>query len=185
MLSSLHEEHLNIAQLLQLLKYKLATIRSEQQVSYFLIRDVVDYLREVSDKFHHPKEDMLYDYYLKYRVVEGEVANRLRDDHAGLLTVGAELKEMVEMILMDAVIPLDQFTAKLEQFVELQEAHMNYEEESIFPQLRDSLTEDDWRHLEQSWQNRAISDPLFGAEVSQHFQTLAQRLSLPHSPQPE
>ena len=70
MLSSLHKDHLNIARLLTLLKHKLAAIRHEQQVSYFLLRDVVDYLREVSDKHHHPKEDMIYDYYLKYRVVE-------------------------------------------------------------------------------------------------------------------
>ncbi|MGY6038701.1 hemerythrin domain-containing protein [Aeromonas sp. AE23HZ002T15] len=182
MLSSLHKDHLNIAKLLQLLKYKLVAIRGEQPISYFLIRDVVDYLREVSDKVHHPKEDMIYDYYLKYRVVEGEVANRLHEEHAQLLETGTELKEMVEMILMDAVIPLDQFTARLEQFIEQQEAHMNYEEGVIFPHLRDSLTEDDWRHLEQLWHNRAENDPLFGAEVSQHFQALARQLSLPLSP---
>lgn len=182
MLSSLHKDHLNIAKLLQLLKYKLVAIHDEQPVSYFLIRDVVDYLREVSDKVHHPKEDLIYDYYLKYRVVEGEVANRLHEEHAKLLVAGTELKEMVEMILLDAVIPLDEFAARLEQFIALQEAHMNYEEEVIFPHLRDSLTEDDWRQLEQLWQNRAISDPLFGVEVSQHFQTLAKQLSLPLSP---
>ncbi|ELM3750363.1 hemerythrin domain-containing protein [Aeromonas dhakensis] len=181
MLASLHKDHLNIARLLDLLKQKLAAIRSEERVSYFLIRDVVDYLREVSDKYHHPKEDIIYDYYLKYRVVEGDVANRLQLEHAKLVEAGAELREMVEMILMDAVIPLDQFTAKLEQFVALQEAHMNYEEGVIFPHLRDSLTEDDWRHLEQVWQNRAIGDPLFGPEISQHFQDLARRLSLPLS----
>ena len=179
MLSSLHKDHLNIARLLELLKHKLAAIHAEQPISYFLVRDVIDYLREVSDKYHHPKEDLIYDYYLKYRVVEGEVANRLQEEHVRLLEAGADLKEMVEMILMDAVIPLDQFTTKLERFVELQEAHMNYEEGVIFPHLRDSLTEDDWRQLEQNWQNRAIGDPLFGAEVSQHFQALAKRLSLP------
>ncbi|MGY3941576.1 hemerythrin domain-containing protein [Aeromonas tecta] len=181
MLSSLRQDHLNITKLLQLLKYKLVAIRGEQPISYFLIRDVVDYLREVSDKYHHPKEDLIYDYYLKYRVVEGEVASRLHEEHARLLEAGTELKEMVEMILLDAVIPLDQFTARLEQFIALQEAHMNYEEGTIFPQLRDSLTEDDWRHLEQLWQNRAITDPLFGAEVSQHFQALSRQLSLPLS----
>ncbi len=181
MLASLHKDHLNISRLLALLKHKLAVIRNEQPVSYFLLLNVVDYLREVSDKYHHPKEEMIYDYYLKYRVVEGEVANRLQEEHARLLEAGAELKEMVEMILMDAVIPLDQFTARLEQFVALQEAHINYEEGVIFPHLRDSLTEDDWRHLEQIWHNRAIGDPLFGAEISQHFQALAKRLSLPLS----
>ena len=107
------------------------------------------------------------------------MANRLHEEHARLLDAGTELKEMVEMILMDAVIPLDQFVARLEQFIEQQEAHMNYEEGVIFPHLRDSLTEDDWRHLEQLWQNRAINDPLFWAEVSQHFQALAKQLSLP------
>ena len=178
MLASLHKDHLNIASLLALLKHKLAAIRAEQRVSYALIRDVIDYLREVSDKYHHPKEDLIYDYYLKYRVVEGETVNRLEAEHVALLEAGAELKEMVEMILMDAVIPLDQFTARLDHFVALQEAHLNYEEGVIFPHLRDSLTEDDWRHLEQNWQNRAIGDPLFGAEVSQHFQALAKRLSL-------
>ena len=55
MLSSLHKDHLNITRLLTLLKQKLAAIRNEQPVSYFLLRDVVDYLREVSDKYHHPK----------------------------------------------------------------------------------------------------------------------------------
>ncbi|MGL4714705.1 MAG: hemerythrin domain-containing protein, partial [Aeromonas sp.] len=156
MLSRLHQDHLNIARLLELLKHKLVAIRAEEPISYFLVRDVIDYLHEVSDKYHHPKEDLIYDYYLKYRMVEGDIVNRLQEEHTRLLEAGTDLKEMVEMILMDAVIPLDQFTTKLEHFVALQEAHMNYEEGVIFPHLRDSLTEDDWRHLEQIWQNHAI-----------------------------
>jgi hemerythrin-like domain-containing protein len=36
MLSSLHKDHLNITRLLTLLKQKLAAIRNEQPVSYFL-----------------------------------------------------------------------------------------------------------------------------------------------------
>lgn len=178
MLSSLHQEHLNIAKLLDLLKRKQGFIEHEQKVCYRLIRDVVDYLSEVSDKRHHPKEDMIYEYYLKYRVVDGEVGHRLKEEHDKLVEAGAELKEMVEMILMDAVIPLDQFTAKLQQFIELQEKHMDYEETVIFPRLREALTEDDWRHLEQNWQIHSNADPLFGPEVAQHFRDLAGRLAL-------
>lgn len=178
MLSSLHQDHINIARLLELLKRKLAAIRSEEKVSYTLIRDVMDYLSEVADKRHHPKEDMIYDYYLKYRVVEGEVGHRLHEEHQKLVEAGAELKEMLDMILMDAVIPLEQFTAKLEHFIILQESHMNYEEGVVFPRLRESLTEDDWRQIEQNWQVHAGADPLFGPEVSQHFRDLAERLAL-------
>ncbi|MFR9721512.1 hemerythrin domain-containing protein [Aeromonas diversa] len=178
MLSSLHQEHVNIAKLLALLKRKLLAIRAEEKVSYRLIRDVVDYLGEVADKRHHPKEDMIYDYYLRYRVVDGDMGNRLHEEHQKLIDSGRELKEMVEMILLDAVIPLEQFTAKLEQFITLQENHMNYEERVVFPLLRESLTEDDWRHLEQSWLVHAQADPLFGPEVAQHFHDLAERLAL-------
>ena len=176
MLSSLHKDHLNITRLLTLLKQKLAAIRNEQPVSYFLLRDVVDYLREVSDKYHHPKEDMIYDYYLKYRVVEGEVANRLHEEHARLLDAGTELKEMVEMILMDAVIPLDQLKAKLEAFIVLQQCHMDYEESEIFPLLRTKLTEDDWRHLEQNWRSKKAEDPLFGRVVAERYRDISASL---------
>jgi hemerythrin-like domain-containing protein len=181
MLANLHQEHLNIAKLLGLLKHELNTLRHEEKVSYQLIHDVVEYLREVSDKRHHPQEDMIYDYYLKYRVVDGEVSHRLREEHNKLVEAGIELMEMVDMILMDAVIPLDQFMVKLELFVEAQERHMNYEENVIFPRLRESLTEDDWRHLEQNWLIHSSADPLFGPQVAQHFRDLASRLSLqPH-----
>ncbi|PJG58453.1 hemerythrin domain-containing protein [Aeromonas cavernicola] len=180
MLSSLHEDHLNITRLLALLKHKLAAIRTEKTISYFLVRDVINYLRDVSDKHHHPKEDLIYEHYLKYRVVEGEIANRLHQEHATLLEAGAELKGMVEVILLDAVIPLEQFTAKLERFIALQESHMNYEEGVIFPLLRSALTEDDWRYLEQHWHHKSMDDPLFGGQISQHYQALANRLSLPH-----
>ncbi|MFM4702016.1 hemerythrin domain-containing protein [Aeromonas bivalvium] len=179
MLAKLHQDHLNIAKLLKLLKSKLDAINEERAVNYALVRDVIDYLREVSDSYHHPKEDLIYEYYLKYRLVEGEISHRLQLEHASLIEAGTELKEMVEMILLDAVIPLDQFTAKLARFIAQQEAHMNYEEGVVFPLLREALTEDDWRQLEQQWQNRAIGDPLFGPEVSQHFKELAHRLSLP------
>ena len=181
MLSELHREHINIAKLLDLLRQQLFAIRSEKEVRYRLLRDILSYLSEVSDQCHHPQEDLIYDYYLKYRCQDDQITDRLKHEHELVVVAGKELTELVEMILMDAVIPLEQFTAKLEQFIEQQEAHMNYEEGVIFPHLRDSLTEDDWRHLEQLWQNRAINDPLFGVEVSQHFQALAKQLSLPPS----
>ena len=41
---------------------------------------------------------------------------------------------------------------------------MNYEEGVIFPHLRDSLTEDDWRHLEHSSGRTGPSDPVSGTD---------------------
>ena len=54
MLDALHQEHLNIARLLDILRQKLFAIRSEHPVRYGLMRDVLCYLSEVADQQHHP-----------------------------------------------------------------------------------------------------------------------------------
>ena len=80
------------------------------------------------------------------------------------------------MILMDAVIPLDYVAAALEQFIALQQKHLDYEESTVFPLLRRSLTEDDWRHLEHNWAHMTVDDPLFGREIAERYQDLATQL---------
>jgi len=180
MLDGLHLEHLNIAKLLDVLRDKLFAIRSEKPIHYRLLKDILCYLSEVADQRHHPQEDLIYDYYLKYRCDDPELANRLKEEHHLLVESGCELREMIDMILMDAVIPLDQVAAKLEQFIVLQQRHMDFEEGEVFPELRAKLTEDDWRHLEQNWQHFKADDPLFGREVAERFRELAERLHLNH-----
>ncbi|MBP8173432.1 MAG: hemerythrin domain-containing protein [Aeromonadaceae bacterium] len=178
MLDALHQEHLNIARLLDILRQKLFAIRSEQPVRYGLMRDVLCYLSEVADQQHHPREDLIYDYYLKYRCDDLQLKERLKVEHKAVAAAGKELREMVDMILMDAVIPLEQLVSKLEAFIVLQQSHMDFEEGELFPDLRQALTEDDWRNLEQQWQYRISDDPLFGREVAERYQDLFNRLRL-------
>lgn len=178
MLSELHREHINIAKLLDLLRQQLFAIRSEKEVRYRLLRDILSYLSEVSDQCHHPQEDLIYDYYLKYRCQDDQITDRLKNEHELVVVAGKELTELVEMILMDAVIPLDQLTAKLESFIVLQQRHMDFEEGEVFPELRAKLTEDDWRHLEQNWRYKTADDPLFGREVAERYRDISSSLGL-------
>lgn len=178
MLHALHQEHINIARLLDLLRQQLFAIRSEKPVRYRLMRDILGYLGEVSDHRHHPLEDLVYAYYLRYRSEEDIITARLKKEHELIIVAGHELCELVDMILMDAVIPLDQLTARLENFIVLQQRHMDYEEADVFPELRARLTEDDWRHLEQNWQFRTADDPLFGRQVSERYRDLSETLGL-------
>ena len=178
MLSELHREHINIAKLLVLLRQQLFAIRSEKEVRYRLLRDILSYLCEVSGQCHHPQGDLIYDYYLKYRCQDDQITDRLKHEHELVVVAGKELTELVEMILMDAVIPLDQLTAKLESFIVLQQRHMDFEEGEVFPELRAKLTEDDWRHLEQNWRYKTADDPLFGREVAERYRDISGSLGL-------
>ena len=176
MLHELHQEHLNIAKLLDLLRQQLFAIRAEKPVRYRLLKDILGYLSEVADQYHHPQEDLIYDYYLKFRCTDDQVSSRLKAEHERVVLAGQELTAMVDMILMDAVIPLDQLTAKLEAFIVLQQCHMDYEESEVFPLLRTKLTEDDWRHLEQNWRSKKAEDPLFGRVVAERYRDISASL---------
>jgi hemerythrin-like domain-containing protein len=178
MLSIIHKDHANMIQLLRILKTKTHLLEQGKEINYRLIKAIITYLRTYSDKYHHPLEDLIYEYYLKFRVVPDHVANRLSLEHKLIKQVTIELDELIDMILLDAIVPNEQCIEKLTHFVNLQSAHLKYEEEDIFPKIEQSLTKDDWHIIEQKWQHEIYSDPLFGENVSDQYKALAERINL-------
>lgn len=183
MLDMITKEHSNIAILLKVLEHKLELIRSGKTVKYKLLADIIAYMHDYADKYHHPKEDLIYDYYSKYRASDSIPlsASELGHQHHRLSELTIELSDVLELILLDAVIPLDQMSQKLESYIGFQWEHLKYEEEDVFPLLRTHLTEDDWRHIEQNWEHSAMSDPLFGSQVEKQFAELAERIKISES----
>ena len=165
-----------MSKLLKLLKEKIQRLEKDQQIDYRLVKVIITYLKNYSDKYHHPLEDMIYEYYLKYRVVPDKVANRLSQEHKLIKEATIELDELLDMILLDAVVPKEQCIDRLKHFVNLQTAHMSYEEVEILPKIEASLTEDDWLKLKQQWQHDGHNDPLFGEKISEQYKELAKRI---------
>ncbi|MGB5446294.1 MAG: hemerythrin domain-containing protein [Psychromonas sp.] len=176
MLSTIHKDHVNISKLLKLLKQKIKKLEKDKAIDYRLVKAIITYLKNYSDKYHHPMEDMIYDYYLKYRVVPDKVANRLSQEHKLIKEATIELDELLAMILLDAVVPKEQCIERLKHFVELQSAHMSYEELEILPKIEASLSEDDWIKLKDQWKDNPQSDPLFGKKISEQYKQLAERI---------
>lgn len=179
MLDILHQDHINISKLLDILRGALTALRHEDAVRFDLLKDALCYLSEVSDTRHHPREDLIYEYYATYRCAEPmSVTSQLKEQHQLIVTSGKALREMVDMILMDAVLPLEHVANALEGFVALQQQHLDYEEGTVFPLLRQALNEDDWRHLEHNWLHMTGEDPLFGRQVAERYHDLATLLQL-------
>jgi len=177
MLEIIHNDHRNINQLLRILRNKIKLLEDDEKIDYRLVKAIINYLRCYSDKYHHPMEDLIYAYYLKYRVVPDEVAIRLGNEHKLIKEVTIELDELVEMILLDAIVPKQQCLEKLSVFVELQAAHLMYEESQIIPAIRESLSADDWSNLAQQWKHNHYDDPLFGDNISEEYRGLAERIN--------
>ena len=187
MLDLIRNDHKNMAILIRLLRDKLERVTTDQTIDYGLMRDVVEYLQEYADRYHHRYEDAVYGYYLEKT---GQAAhcpvNKLEQEHHRLEADTAEFRSMIEMILLDSVVPRELFAERLAAFIEQQQRHMDYEDQEILPLLERELTAEDWQLIqqrlpavEQSDDLQATvqrMDPLFGAEVAQRYRELALRL---------
>ncbi|WP_028862232.1 hemerythrin domain-containing protein [Psychromonas aquimarina] len=177
MLAIIRNDHANINQLLSILRKKIIRLEQDEKIDYRLIKAMITYLREYSDKYHHPMEDLIYEYYLKYRVVPDEVANRLSREHKLISKATIELDELLDMILLDAIVPKEHCIKKLNDFVKFQSAHLAYEEQEVLPAIKESLSPDDWSTLQQQWLHDEYSDPLFGDTISDQYRELADRIN--------
>ncbi|WP_434356820.1 hemerythrin domain-containing protein [Parasalinivibrio latis] len=177
MLDLIHLEHKNISRLLALLERKLAAIQAEDEVDFRLIRDSVEYLGSYSEKYHHPKEDVIYLYYLEHYGDNGDIA-KLDKEHEELSVLTQDFETTVDMILMDSVVPLSVFAEQLQQFIRRQRDHLMFEERDVLPIIAKAFNEKDWLNVRE----RCIleyDDPLFGKEVSVRFRRLSEKLFEP------
>lgn len=187
-LDIIQKEHRNMSGLLKFLSARLDELKQEQSIRYDLIKDIIDYLHEYADRHHHPCEDLIYDYYLEHKKKQKESIHQLEQQHKQLSQLTERLQDMTDMILMDAVVPQEQYVIALEEFLTMQINHLNYEEEKIIPALREELDEKDWDAILVALPYEGISDvdsleqlarkadPLFGDTVSERYRALHQTL---------
>lgn len=187
MLEQIKQDHRNMTSLLSVLRQKLAAIKAERPIRYNLMRDVLTYLHDYADKHHHPIEDVIYGYYVKHKSEQQKRVFALAEEHEKISAQTDSLCTMVDMILLDAVVPQQEFMAQLEKFIRQQEHHMEQEEKHILPLLEQNLTDADWQAIYAELPYEAIHsgsiaetlsqlDPLFGEQVAEHYKQLHERL---------
>lgn len=174
MIERIQREHGYMARLLAILRDKLQVLKAEKSVNYSLIKEIVDYLGSHSETTHHPKEDIIYRYYLKH-YAQHSVIDDLEKEHGRLAEQTQSFLDIVEMILQDAVVPQAVFIEQLENFIETQLHHLELEEKMIFPLINQTFTVSDWQKVESQWTVND-DDPVFGDTIAERFAQLARRV---------
>ena len=178
-IEQIRREHGYMIRLLAILKKKLVTLRDEKPINYSLVKEIVDYLCNYSEKTHHPKEDIIYRYYMQHygaqHRAENEEMKNLEEEHIALSKKSHEFLDLVEMILRDAVVPQDVFIAQLESFIITQKSHLDIEEKEILPLINSTFSTQDWQAVESQWQ-QPDDDPVFGDTIADRYKQLAQRV---------
>ncbi len=175
MLEALRAEHRHIASMMQLCRDQLDALERGQRVDPHVLYEIMDYMVRWPDRYHHPREDLVYGRAAELDPVLGDNVDSLQRDHDQTAKNGRELLRKIER-WREGEVPGSAIVSAGRAYVTHMYEHMNSEEKLVFPEIARTLNELDWRDLEDDDLMRPVADPLFGPRVQREFRNLSRRL---------
>ncbi|MCK2183662.1 hemerythrin domain-containing protein [Halomonas getboli] len=150
MLNQLRQDHANMARMLHVLQLKQKTLAEGERPNFQLVREVVDYILDYQDGFSQPLEHVCSERLRELAPETEEVTERLSKNYRALKVQLKRLSGDLDMILMDAVIPMDRFADDLKAYLDAHRAYLRDERELLFPLIREHFAEGDLERLAEA-----------------------------------
>jgi len=169
---ALDRDHANIAKLLELLESEILAIEVGKTPDYSLLQDIMYYMVQYPDRFHHPKEDLIFTQLLKrYPEARADV-NDLLQEHIAIGLAGQSFDKLLRISHIDSVEVREQLAAAGFAYIWVLREHMLKEEKKLFPLAMEVLTKEDWQVIDEEVD--AVEDPVLGAAIADGYQQLYQ-----------
>ena len=147
MLKQLRQDHANMARMLHVLQLKHKSLASGERPNFQLMREVIDYILDYQESFTRPLEKVCTERLKELDPSTTEVTERLSADYRALQARLKRLSNDLDMILMDAVVPMDRFADDLKAYLESHRAYLRDERELLFPLIREHFNDQDFDAL--------------------------------------
>src|SRR3954470_7219656 len=142
-----HTEHVYFRRLLELLQNELDTFHRGERPNYELMLDIVAYLRDYSDKFHHPREDVAFAR-LAQRCPDLKLdLARLGQEHRVIARAGETLRQHLEAILGGSMIQRAEVEVAAATYLVYYGNHLAKEDEIVLPRAAELLSPGDWEAI--------------------------------------
>ena len=173
-IASLHEDHVNVAQVASVAREELRLLAAGETADYALLEDIMCYVTGYPDTHHHPTEDIVFAR-LKERSPEiSEEIDSLLAEHVEIIARGRRFLEAIRAVAEESFMLREDFLHRGEEYLTLLVRHMDVEEGRLFPRARSELTEEDWVVLKERIEQRV--DPLFGPALDEDYRRLWRRI---------
>jgi hemerythrin-like domain-containing protein len=170
-----HTEHVYFRRLLELLHRELDSFHRGERPNYELMLDIVAYLRDYSDQFHHPREDVAFAR-LAERCPDLKLdLARLTQEHRIIARAGETLRQHLEAILGGAIIERAEVEVAAATYLVYYGNHIAKEDELILDRATQALTPEDWQAVKAAVP--AHPDPLFGEQPEQRYRALRRQIA--------
>ncbi len=170
-----HDEHQYFQRMLQLLRVEMDAFAAGETPNYGLMLDIIAYLRDYSDVFHHPREDAVFARLAQLRPDRELPIARLQQEHRVIAHAGEALRRLLEEAAADAMVSRAQIEVAAATYLVYYGNHIEREEEDVLPLAEATLTADDWASAKAAVP--AGQDPLLGQDPAARFSQLRRRIA--------
>jgi hemerythrin-like domain-containing protein len=171
-----HAEHAYFNRLLDLLHKQVDAFHAAERPNYELMLDIISYLREYSDRFHHPREDVAFARLAKRCPDMELVLARLRQEHRVIAHAGETLRNHLEAVLGGTIVPLAEIEVAAATYLVYYGNHIAKEEEDVLPRAAKVLTPADWEAVRAAVP--PAHDPLFGDHPEARYRELRRQIAV-------
>lgn len=171
----LHMDHINYSRLLNLLELQLDRHETDNKPDYLLMLDIMKYMINYPDIFHHPAEELLFAELEKVEDKDAATIEKLCEEHSTLAELAGELKEQLQNASTGHIMERRRILDAGRRYVDLYREHINLEEREIFPLLKTTINREAMDRVRQ--QTGEIPDPLFNDPVSDEYHRLFRSIT--------
>lgn len=168
-------EHANYHKLLDLLQSLTETFMHGDEPDYDLMSDIVYYMTQYPDHYHHPREDVAFRRLLARDPTLAAIVDELAHQHGAISECSTALAADLAAAANGAMMPRSTLATDVRNYVAFLKNHMDDEERELFPRLAAALDDEDWFLVDSAIHFAA--DPIFGDSVQERFRTLHRRIA--------
>ena len=173
-LGTLKDEHRYFQSLFDIAHEQQELLENDGDVDLDILQEVLQYLAEYPDDYHHPREDLMFDRLREMDSKSGKIIDNVLAGHDEIHKEGNRLYFTVMRANNGENIRRGKLSGDLKRFVSGYEKHMHEEEDAVFTRALETLSNDDWAELDEQMEH--VDDPLFGTRVRRRYRHLANVL---------
>ena len=172
-ISAWNAEHVYFAHLLDLLQRELDVFHLGGRPNYELAQDIITYLRDYGDQYHHPREGEAFRRMAPHCPdLELELA-RLEQEHRVIANAGEELSVHLSAIVSGAIVPRAQVESAAATYLVYYRNHLAREEEEVLTRAAQVLSGADWEAIRD-----CAPAGLEPRRAPEHYRELRRRIAL-------
>ncbi|MEH6548973.1 MAG: hemerythrin domain-containing protein [Pseudomonadales bacterium] len=147
---ALHSEHIYMSNLLDALEEQTTVMVDGGDVDINLILDIVHYMKSFPDRFHHPREDIMYEVLARRENSIRALLLNLRGEHPKLEVLAEDVVDIIEDVrLLPTSMKKQRAKELCDEYTAMLRHHMDQEEAGVFPIAAEVLTQRDWDEIEE------------------------------------